>query len=287
MIQPNFCDLGDIRLHYVEATGKGPALVILHGATGSHTTFLPLLPTLAQHAHVYVLDLRGHGLSDRAGTAYHLADYGQDVAAFLHTVVGKPAILAGHSLGGYVALWVAAEEPALVTRLFLEDPPLYLTDLDRFQETIFHAFFAALAANLPAHHAHGGTVEDLAAYVGQMPANEEQTMLDAAGAEWVQMRGVELHQLDPGLLKPALNGNLLGPYEPDTLLSQVRCPVRLLTAQYELGGAMSVQDTARAMAGLGQCEHTFFAGVGHGIHEEQPEAYLEALVDFVCAEEQV
>jgi pimeloyl-ACP methyl ester carboxylesterase len=283
MIEHNTNELGDVRLHYVEAAGPGPALLFIHGATGSHTSFLPFMPALAQHAHTYALDLRGHGLSGHTPGAYRLADYGQDVASFLRKVVGKPAILAGHSLGGYVALWVAAEEPALVERLFLEDPPIYLTELARFQETMFYHFFAALQQNLPVHHARGGTVEDLAAYVGQMPANEEQTMLDVAGPEWVHMRGVDLHQLDPAMLEPALNGDLLGPYEPDTLLSQVRCPVRLLAAQYELGGAMNAQDVERAVTQLAQCEHTVFAGVGHGIHEERPDEYVAALVDFVTA----
>lgn len=276
-------DLNEVQIHYAEAPGPGPALVILHGATGSHTTYLPLLPALAQHAHIYALDLRGHGLSGHTPGAYRLADYGRDVAAFLRTAVGKPAILAGHSLGGYVALWVAAENPDLVTRLFLEDPPLYLTDLARFHGTIFHAFFAALAAHLPVHHAQEGTVEDMAAYMGQMPANEEQTLLDVAGPEWVHMRGVDLHQLDPAMLQPALNGDLLGPYEPDTLLSQVRCPVRLLAAQYELGGAMSSQDVERALVHLAQCEHTVFPGVGHGIHEERPAEYVQALQQFMAA----
>lgn len=281
MIEHKTSETGGLPLHYAEVAGPGPALLLLHGATNSHSTFLPFMPALAQYAHVYALDLRGHGLSGRTPGAYRLADFGQDVATFLCKEVGRPAILADHSLGGYVALWVAAEEPDLMERLFLEDPPIYLTELSRLQGTMFYYFFASLRADLPAHHARGGTVEDMVGYVGRFPFSEDQTMLDVAGPVWVQERAEQLHQLDPEVLDPALAGDLLGTYEPDELLTQVRCPVRLLTPQHELGGAMSAQDTERAAARLDQCEHTFFAGAGHGIHEEQPEAYAQALIQFI------
>jgi len=243
MIEHKTSETGGLRLHYAEATGAGPALLLLHGATGSHTTFLPFMPALAQHAHVYALDLRGHGLSRRTPGAYRLADFGQDVAAFLRTVVGRPAILAGHSLGGYVALWVAAEVPDLVERLFLEDPPIYLTELSRLRETMFHQFFATLWADLPAHHVRGGTVEDMVGYVGRFPFSEDQTMLDVAGPVWVEERAEQLHQLDPEVLEPALAGDLLGTYEPDELLAQVRCAVHLLAAQFEYGVTLTPVST--------------------------------------------
>lgn len=282
-IKAGVAELDAVRLHYVEAAGAEPPLLLIHGATGSHTTYLPFLSILAQHARVYAMDLRGHGLSGRTPGAYRLADYGRDVASFLRTVVVRPAILAGHSLGGYVALWVAAEEPDLIERVFLEDPPLYLTALSRLRETMFYQFFTMLRNDLPAHHARGGTIADLVGYVGQMPFDERQTMLDVAGPAWVQERAEQLHHLDPDMLEPALAGDLLGPYVPDDLLAQVRCPVRLLAAQYECGGAMNAQDVARAVAHLAHCEHTVFAGVGHGIHEEQPEAYAQALIQFITA----
>jgi pimeloyl-ACP methyl ester carboxylesterase len=100
MIEFHTINLKTVQLHYAEAYGPRPALVILHGLTGSHTEFLPVIPKLAKHAHVYALDLRGHGLSSWAAGAYQLADYGRDVVAFLRQVVGKPAVVVGHSLGG-------------------------------------------------------------------------------------------------------------------------------------------------------------------------------------------
>lgn len=111
-------DLNDVQLHYAEAPGPGPALVIVHGLTGSYAEFLHLVPELARQAHVYLLDSRGHGRSGRAESGYQLVDYGRDVVSFLQQVVGRPAVLVGHSLGGLVAVWLAANAPTCARASF-------------------------------------------------------------------------------------------------------------------------------------------------------------------------
>lgn len=282
MIQHHTVELNEVQLHYAEAPGLGPALLFVHGSTGSHTSFLPYMPTLAQHAHIYALDLRGHNLSGRMPGAYQLPDYGRDVAAFLQTVIGKPAIVAGHSLGGLIAVWLAAHVADWVDSIFLEDPPLYMTQFPRFQETGFYHYFTHLSQYLPEHHARSGTLEDMVEYVSQSPINDKgQTLLDLAGPEAVRERAEQLHRLDPATLEPLVAGVLLGPHEPDDLLVQARCPVRLLAGQREAGGAMDAQDVARAVGKLARCEHTVFAGAGHMIHQEQADEYIGALIEFV------
>ena len=242
MIQFRTVELDEVQIHYAEAPGPGPALVILHGITGSHASFLPLMPALAQRAHVYALDLRGHNLSGRAAGAYQAPDFGRDVLAFLRIVVGRPAIVAGHSLGGLIAVWLAAQAPDWVRCVLLEDPPLYITQGPRFQETAFYGFFVALRALLPQHHLREGTLEELTVLVGQLPAKGEQTRLEVFGPEIVRQRALELQRLDPTVLDPAIDGTILGPHDPDDLLRQIRCPAHLLAGQVEFGGAMSAQD---------------------------------------------
>jgi pimeloyl-ACP methyl ester carboxylesterase len=281
MTQPHTIHLNDVQLHYAEAAGPGPALVIVHGLTGSHDTYLPFMPILAQHAHVYALDLRGHNLSGHTPGAYQVPDYGRDVVAFIETVVGEPAFVVGHSLGGLIAVWLAAQATEWVCGIFLEDPPLYIAQLPRFQETGFYDYFVMLRDHLPQHHAGGGTLDDLIAYVGQSPADETQTMLEAVGLDAVRQRAVQLHRLDPAIFAPALAGAILAQHQPDDLLAQVRCPVHLLAAQLESGGAMGAQDVQRAVSMMPHCTHTVFEGGGHMIHQERSEAWVQALVKFV------
>ena len=281
VIESKTTTLNGVQLHYVEAGNAGPALLILHGITGSHTSFLHLLPALAQQAHVYALDLRGHYFSAHTLGAYQLVDYGRDVLAFLQNVVKHPAVLVGHSLGAIIALWTAARAPEMVLGAFLEEPPLFIIQTPRLQETLFYALFMTLRQQLRQYHAAGGTLEEMVAQVGQSPANAQQTMLEAFGPALVRQRAMELHHMDPALLDPAIEGSLLGDEDAEALLRQVRGPAHLLAGQAELGGALEAGDVQRALAALPHCTHALFEGAGHPIHREQPEVYLQALQGFV------
>ncbi|MBN2550784.1 MAG: alpha/beta hydrolase [Anaerolineales bacterium] len=281
MIQTKTIPLNGVNIHYVEAGQAGPALVILHGITGSHTSFLHLIPALAQQAHVYALDLRGHYLSGHTPGAYQLADYGQDVVAFLQSVVKQPAILVGHSLGGMVAVWAAAQAAEWVRGVFLEEPPLFISQPPRLQETPFYGLFTFLRQQLQQYHGSRGRLEDMMAFVGQSPVDAGRTMLEAFGPELVRQRAMELDQMDPTILDVAIDGLLLGQENPDVLLRQVRCPAYLLAGQVEFGGVLEASDVERIRAALPTCPHIVFQQTGHLIHREKPEAYLQALQPFI------
>lgn len=283
MIPTNSADLDGVPIHFAEVATAGPALLILHGATGSHTSFLPLLPLLARRAHVYALDLRGHNLSGHTPGAYQLPDYGRDVLTFQQTLIGRPVVVAGHSLGGLIAVWLAAHAPDRVLGIFLEDPPLYIAQQPRFQTTGFHAYFVALRDHLTGHHARGGTVEEMAAHVGRAPFDDRRTTLEAIGAEAVRARAIELHRLDPTMLAPLIAGTVYGPDEPDDLLAQVRCPAHLLAGQLAYGGALDGAEVDRAVGRLGHATHTVLEATGHLIHEERPVEYVEILMQFMAA----
>ena len=102
--------------------------------------------------------------------------------------------------------------------MLLEDPPLYITQMPRLQESVFYGFFVALRALLAEHHGRGGTLDDLIPIVGQFPVNAKQTMLEAVGPELVRERAIELQRMDPAVLDPTFDGVILGSHEPDDLL---------------------------------------------------------------------
>lgn len=99
---------GIVTLNYAEGAASGPPLVMLHGGSARWQSALPLIPALSQHWQVYAPDLRGHGYSEWVPGGYRLSDYAADIAAFQEQVVQCPAVLFGHSLGGHVAIVVAA-----------------------------------------------------------------------------------------------------------------------------------------------------------------------------------
>ena len=99
--------------------GTGEPLVLLHGGLTDARFFAGNVPALAEQFRVYTPDARGHGHTPDAPGPITPELLLQDTVAFLTTVVGGPAHLAGHSLGGLTALHVALRYPGLVRRLIL------------------------------------------------------------------------------------------------------------------------------------------------------------------------
>ncbi|HVN37382.1 MAG TPA: alpha/beta hydrolase [Myxococcota bacterium] len=106
----------DTPLHYVEA-GKGPPLVLLHGGGGNRDAFFAQLPFLARHFHVYALDSRGHGRSERGEGSLSYERYAEDVFELLDRRHIARAALIGWSDGGNTGLVLASEHPERICRM--------------------------------------------------------------------------------------------------------------------------------------------------------------------------
>jgi 3-oxoadipate enol-lactonase len=115
----------NVHLNYVEAGAGEPPLLILHGLGGSHEMWLPLLPELARSRRVIAGDHRGHGASDKPGGAYTVDLFARDWAAALDALGVTRAHVLGLSLGGAVAMRLAADHPERVGKLVLEDTWAY------------------------------------------------------------------------------------------------------------------------------------------------------------------
>jgi pimeloyl-ACP methyl ester carboxylesterase len=99
-----------------------PPVVLLPGTGFTAHDWDHVAAALARTRTTHAVDLRGHGDSDRPGT-YSIALMAADVIGLLEAMdlEGSGVDLVGHSLGGLVALLVAAQRPGLVRRLVLED----------------------------------------------------------------------------------------------------------------------------------------------------------------------
>ncbi len=109
--EPAFVEAGGARQRYLllgdEATGT--PMVLIHGFGGDLDNWLFNQPALAAERPVYAIDLLGHGGSEKAVASGDLAELGAALAAAIAALGLSRPHLAGHSLGGAVALWLAAE----------------------------------------------------------------------------------------------------------------------------------------------------------------------------------
>jgi 3-oxoadipate enol-lactonase len=105
--------------HTVDGPPDAPALLLINSLGSSLEMWEPLVPALAGRFRVIRYDLRGHGRSPVPPGPYDLADLGADALALLDRLGVDRAHVCGLSLGGMVAMWVAAHEPSTVDRLVL------------------------------------------------------------------------------------------------------------------------------------------------------------------------
>ena len=93
---------------HVEHGGDGPPVVLLHGSGASGAVWRPVRERLGKHLRWLAPDLPGHGRSDW-GSDYSLEGHADAVAEAVGGLLdGGPVTVVGHSLGGAVALALAA-----------------------------------------------------------------------------------------------------------------------------------------------------------------------------------
>ncbi len=109
-----------VRVGYVaQGDPRGTPLLLLHGYLDSWRSFETLLPHLPPSIRVYAISFRGHGTSDKPPSDYTPHDLARDAALFLDAVGAKRAIVAGHSMGSFVAQRLALDAPDRVEALVL------------------------------------------------------------------------------------------------------------------------------------------------------------------------
>jgi pimeloyl-ACP methyl ester carboxylesterase len=109
-----------VDLHYV-VTGDGPrTCILIHGAAVDRNDLESIAAHLSRTHTVLSVDLRGHGLSPAADT-YAISDIAADVQALADRLDLRGAVAIGHSLGGLVALELAATTPLRIGGLVILD----------------------------------------------------------------------------------------------------------------------------------------------------------------------
>lgn len=178
--------------------GQVPTVVAVHGITSSHLAW-GLLPQALPDVRVIAPDLRGRGRSNGLPGPYGMAQHADDVAAVMTALGVSRAVVAGHSMGGFVAVVLAHRHPGLVDSLVLVDgglplvPPEQMATED-FADALLGPAAHRLAMHFPdrpayqeffrTHPAFAGQWSDLlAAYVDYDLVGEEPTLRPATSID--------------------------------------------------------------------------------------------------------
>ncbi len=111
-------DAGGIPTRALQA-GSGDDVIFLHGTSGHLEAFIRNIPAHADRYRCHAIDMLGHGLTGKPAYPYEIPRYVEHLEAYMTACNIERAHLVGESLGGWVAAWLAGEQPTRVRSLQL------------------------------------------------------------------------------------------------------------------------------------------------------------------------
>ncbi len=114
-----------IRIHYWHAANPGkPVMIFAHGSSDDALCWTNFAKELTASYDLYLVDARGHGLSDPPKAGDPADAQVEDLAAFIRELKLVKPILMGHSMGSSAVAWFSAKYPDIPKAVILEDPGL-------------------------------------------------------------------------------------------------------------------------------------------------------------------
>jgi len=255
----------------VERSGSGPALMLLHGYTGSGRGMAGIASAFEGEFDVIAPDLPGHGRSaDRAaGRGYGFDACVDDLVATLAANGHDAAHWLGYSMGARLALACAVRHPSRVASLVLLAGRAGIADPS--ERDARRVADEALAARIEA--------QGVEAFVHEWLAQPLFSTMQRLGPQFMaRERAARLANDALGL---AASLRVLGPAAQPPLfdaLPRVTVPVLLVAGALDARFVAAARELARK---LPRAEVCVIPDAGHAAHLEQPEAFLRVVREFL------
>jgi len=248
------------QLAYHRTGGPGPVVVLSHGLTDNGLCWFRLAQALAPDFDLILLDARGHG--DSSPIPKGGGDPARDIAEAIAALGLDRPVVMGHSVGGRATADYAGAHPDRVSKVILEDP-VFLPPTDpaatarrqaRFREQV-EGFRAMSRAELIA--------------MGRQtsPTWHEDDFPDWAAAKL---------RVDPEAFPDY-------PRPWQEAVARISAPTLLIRGEAALGGLVTAEIAAEAMAINPNIRSIEIPGAGHNTRRENFDAYLAAVRDFLSA----
>lgn len=269
----NYVTVQDVKINYIERGHGDRNVLLVHGFGSSIYSWNDLLGPLGERFHVYAMDVKGFGYSEKPKDAdYSLVALMDFVIDFMDAVGLERATLVGHSMGGALCLAAAIDFPERVERLVLIDAAGYPMDLPlpirvsrmRLTSTVGRLFYGEWAVRWGLkqafHDPSRVTPERVRAYY--LPSRTK----NGIGAPLKILRNY-----DPILFQYA-----------ERRIPRVRCPTLVLWGEQDTW--VPVDHARRFAEDIPDAVVRLIPDCGHVPQEERPEAVLPLLLAFLGAE---
>jgi len=272
--ESQFVEINGLSVH-VRTLGQGePVFVLLHGFGASLYSWLPVMDALGQMGRVIAYDRPAFGLTERPLAWEGLNPYGPEAQVALVTGLldhfgVQQAILVGHSAGGTVAMQVALAHPERVAALILVDPAVYAGGLPQWLRPLLSTPQMRRLGPLLARQIQARGPETLEL------AWHDPARLSAATVELYQ-RPLQAENWDRALWEFTLASR---PLDLAERLDELTLPVLVITGDDDR--IVPTADSLRLAGELPGAELAVISEAGHVPHEEQPEAFMDAVRAFL------
>jgi pimeloyl-ACP methyl ester carboxylesterase len=258
-VQSRFATFGTNKVHYVTA-GKGDkTLVFVHGWAGNGGFWRAQAPVLAGKAKVVLIDLPGHGKSDKPHTAYTMDFFGDAVVAVMRDAKVDKATLIGHSMGVAVICRAYPKAPKMVSGLVAVDGLLRRPEFTREQAEKFVGPFRGDGYR-------------------QHTTNFIHSMFKKPGTEALRDRVLaDVLSTPQHVMSGAMEG-MFGEGQPNWDLKKVDVPVIVINAP----NPMWTAEYEAYVKGLSpKTEYRVIEDVGHVLTLENPAEFNRVLIEYL------
>lgn len=248
----------------VQRSGTGTPLVLMHGLASSMGLWASLDQSQLEGIEILSYDLRGHGASERAAGAHTLAKHVADLKGLLAALSIQRATFAGLSLGGMIAMELAASNPDMVAGLALLDTTAI------FPQATRNLFFELASS---------------ASFNG-MPAITDKFLQLSFTPQFMEANPKMTATIRKGMLASdaasiAAAARMVAKIDLRQRLSAIQCPTLVIVGeQDQLTPPALAEELA---AGIKGAQLHVIPGSGHASPVEQPQAVTVLLAQLVKA----
>ncbi|RWZ54855.1 2-succinyl-6-hydroxy-2,4-cyclohexadiene-1-carboxylate synthase [Halobacillus fulvus] len=256
------------RTYWIEDHGEGPVLLLLHGFTGSGSSFDEMIRHLQGSYRIIRIDLPGHGKTG-VTRLQTMEDFCRDLHDLLEQMSLERVSLLGYSMGGRTALSFAILYPGKVERLLLESAsPGLATSREQIARQAKDTGLIELIERKG--------IEAFTDYWEKLPLFKTQEQLPEDVRE--NLRRQRLNQNQAGLIESlrSMGTGVQPSWWGD--LSTIRTPVWLVTGEYD---AKFIAINEQMRNRLPEVEWVQVQSAGHTVHLENPREYAKIVDRFM------
>lgn len=262
--------LNGVSLAYVESgDSAAETVVFVHGSASDYRTWAAQIAAFAERYHVFAYSRRSHFPNSYVeyATDYSVKTEADDLAGFIQAVSTQPVHLVGWSYGAFIAAVTAENHCRLVRSLVLMEPPImsFLNSADRS----LNADYSAEAPHIKEALARGCWREAVEKFIDAVSGHGVFERSPPDAQEHMLQNAKTLYELTSPERDPFSRGDAEAIKAPTLLLSGEKSPLFLLKI------------TAALADLLPSCESATIKNAGHPMHNQNPDAYNHAVLEFL------